>query len=320
MSVASALLAGCGGLASPIAAPGAMPQASAIAKHAAGRKSWMLPEAQNEDLLYIADPGTGGVIVYTYEPPRYKFVGFLADATAPLGECVDKAQQIFVTNSGGFNGGAVTFVYEHGGVNPIRILGDPAGLPASCSVDATSGDLAVAGGYSGPAQLALYAKQKGRPKIIPAPDFGYIAFCAYDDNGNLFVDGLNANRRHFILEELPPGSSTFVAIKVRNAINPIGGIQWDGKHLAVGDSYNGTVYRFKIHGHIAEDIGSTPLNGVTSIDQFFITGSRIIDPSGPIDERSGWVNFYPYPSGGDPGRNLPNFSAPYGVVVSRAAK
>jgi hypothetical protein len=68
-------------LASPIAAPGAMPQASAIAKHAAGRKSWMLPEAQNEDLLYIADPGTGGVIVYTYEPPRYKFVGFLADAT-----------------------------------------------------------------------------------------------------------------------------------------------------------------------------------------------------------------------------------------------
>jgi hypothetical protein len=41
--IAVALLTGCGGSQPPIGAPGAMPQASAIAMHADRGKSWMLP-------------------------------------------------------------------------------------------------------------------------------------------------------------------------------------------------------------------------------------------------------------------------------------
>src|ERR1700729_3013592 len=86
IGAAAALLAGCGGSQPPIGAPGAMQQTSTLATRAAHGKSWMLPEAKSEDLLYIADPGSGGVIVYRY--PRLKFVGMLTGPPAPLAECV----------------------------------------------------------------------------------------------------------------------------------------------------------------------------------------------------------------------------------------
>jgi len=316
----ASLLTACDGLRqAPALTPldGGSPMAAGRASQAMHGRSWMLPQAKDQDLLYVSDPGTGGVMVYTYNPPRYTFVGILSDAYQPLGECVDRQQQIFITNSGAL-GGAVTLVYDHGGTVPIRVLGDPVATPQACAVNPTNGDLAVTGGYDVP-EFVIYAKGKGRPKVISAPDFGFVSFCAYDDAGNLFVDGLNAGRHHAILAELPAGSGTLTVLKVKNHIQPQGGMQWDGKHLAVGDPYDATIYRFKIEGDRAKEVGRTPLNGAYTIDDFFLTGSRVIDPSGSIEGRAGWVNFYRYPAGGDPGRNLPNFSSPYGVVVSRHA-
>jgi hypothetical protein len=62
--VAVALLAGCGGSQLPTGAPGAMPQTSALAMHADRGKSWMLPEAKSEDLLYVSN--LQNVKVYSY--------------------------------------------------------------------------------------------------------------------------------------------------------------------------------------------------------------------------------------------------------------
>jgi hypothetical protein len=319
--VATAMLAGCGGSQPPIGAPGAMSQSHAIATHAARGGSWMLLEAKSENLLYIADPGSGGVIVYAYRPSRLRFVGMLADAPTPLGECVDKAQHLFVTNSAGGGSGSVTFEYAHGGSYPIKILGDPAGVPNSCSVDPTTGNLAVTGGYhigSSPVTLAVYKKARGRPALYPDADFNYMSFCSYDNKGNLFVDGGNAGSNYFILAELPKGSGKLRTIAVSQTFESPGGVQWDGKHLAVGDSGKAIVYQFDIRGSTATEVGSTPLTGTRNVDQFFIDGPNIIDPSGYIEGRSGWVDLYNYPAGGSPTRNLPNFSSPYGVVVSLA--
>ena len=51
----AAMLAGCGGSQPPIGATGAMPQTSAVATHADRGKSWMLPEATSQDLLYVTN-------------------------------------------------------------------------------------------------------------------------------------------------------------------------------------------------------------------------------------------------------------------------
>jgi len=50
------MLSGCGGSQPPIGTPGAMQQTSAIATHAERGKSWVLPEASGEDLLYASTP------------------------------------------------------------------------------------------------------------------------------------------------------------------------------------------------------------------------------------------------------------------------
>jgi hypothetical protein len=53
--VAIAMLAGCRGAQLPIGAPGAIPETSALATHAAHGRSWMLPEAKVMNSLYVSD-------------------------------------------------------------------------------------------------------------------------------------------------------------------------------------------------------------------------------------------------------------------------
>jgi hypothetical protein len=65
-SMATALLAGCGGSQPPIGALGAMPQGRAVATHHGRGGSWMLPKARSEDLLYVSDPEKTDVYVYSY--------------------------------------------------------------------------------------------------------------------------------------------------------------------------------------------------------------------------------------------------------------
>ena len=311
----AALLAACTAPQAPIAAPDAMPQSSAIATHAQRGGSWMLPEAKSANLMYVADPAAGGVLVYTYTPPRFKFVGILSDPNYPYGECVDAAQDVFITN------GSVIYEYAHGGAKPIRVLGDPAGVPNSCSVDPATGDLAVTSGSrlgSNAITVAVYKGGKGRPKLYPDTAFNYLLFCGYDKHGDLFVDGGTATSNAFLLAELPRGSDTFTTISVKQAIEYPGGIQWVGKHLTVGDSFQHVLYEFDIKGSRAKEVGSISLTGAINIDQFLVRNARLINPSGNVEGRSGFVDFYSFPAGGSPSRKLPNFGSPYAVVVSTA--
>ncbi len=63
--VGAAMLSGCAGSRSSISAPGAMPQIAASATYADRGKSWILPEAKNEDLIY-ATGGSLGTCVFGY--------------------------------------------------------------------------------------------------------------------------------------------------------------------------------------------------------------------------------------------------------------
>ena len=185
--VAAAVLAGCGGSQPPIGAPGAMPQTSAIAAHADRGKSWMLPEAKAENLLYVADYGVG-VIVYSYRPWRIKYVGLLSTPQQAEGECVDKAQNIFVT-AGPYG----IFEYAHGGTSPIAILGAPDDEPLNCSIDPTTGNLAVVGSpyIGGSDGVAIYKKARGRPTFYADSGFGDYE-CGYDDKGNLLLVAMSS--------------------------------------------------------------------------------------------------------------------------------
>lgn len=304
---AAALLAGCGGSQPPIGSPGAVALTSTPATHADRGKSWMLPEATSENLLYIADYG-GGAEVYSYLPARLKFVGYLAAPVNAEGECVDKKQDVFITSSN-----LEIYEYAHGATSPKAILADPFVAPANCSVDPTTGNLAVVGyGFGKYKGVAIFEHARGKARLYS--ESWNSQACGYDDQGNLFIDGGGAGNIDFA--ELPKGTTKFINIPLNQSFNSMGGVQWDGKYLAIGDFYNSIIYEFSISGSTATEVGSTALSGSGTIWQFFIDRARgkVIVPS-TFEEYGGFVGIYDYPAGGMSHRTL-SFGSPFGVVVS----
>jgi hypothetical protein len=220
------LLSGCGGSQPPIAAPGAMPQTSAIATHADRGTSWMLSEAKGEDLLYVSNEQTG-VSVFSY--PNGQKVGSVSGGSLPIGLCSDSEGNVFIVDREGQQ-----IEYAHGGTNPITTLEDTGNDPQGCGVDPNSGDLAVAGG--GPqvsANIAIYPTGSGSPKVYDA-GAGVFAWCTYDSSGNIFASVGGSNSNYGGIVELPKGGSSFMPISIDQRLGAGGAVQWDGNYLYVG--------------------------------------------------------------------------------------
>jgi hypothetical protein len=310
--VAAATLTGCGGSQPPISAPRAMPQTAAIATHGDRGKSWMLPEAKTDDLLYVGG-NNDELTVYSY--PRGKLVGVVKNPDFYLlsGECVDASGDIFVTSLGNEK----IFEYEHGGKKAIATLQAATNDPAGCAVDPTTGNLAVttlAFGSSG--NVAVCPNAQGTPSTYTDPNIYYYYFCAYDTRGNLFVDGQSYGSS-FEIAELPKGSSTFTSITVNQSLNWPGGLQWDGKYLVVGDQDAADVYEFAISGSSGTLEGTTPINGADDVHQFWIHGHAIVGG----DHSDSEVQFWPYPLGGNSTKTITkDVGGPDGLSISPAKK
>jgi hypothetical protein len=276
-----------------------------------GGASWMAPEAKSEDLLYLSDMVANDVVVYSY--PRGQLVGTLSGFGKPRSECVDSSGNIWIADIEGLD----VVEYAHGGTTPIASL-STFGPPLSCAVDPTTRDLAVSGGLSGTVVSIYHERSHGRwsdPKRYSDAALGVPYFGGYDSAGNLFIDGLTRSKnRRFVLAELPRRSQNFQNIAVSQSISVPGQVQWDGKHLAIGDSgvAPSVVYRFSIAGSTATEVGKTTLGGSTSVRQFWIAGHTLVGPDFKRD-----VGFWRYPAGGSPTKMLASVHG-YGAAVSFA--
>ncbi|MGB6740499.1 MAG: hypothetical protein WBE59_08580 [Candidatus Cybelea sp.] len=302
--VVAASLAACGGPQPPIGPSGAMLQTSAIATHGARGKSWMLPEAKSEDLLYVSSD-YDGVQVFSY--PKGAYVGGI-DAFGS-GLCSDQKGDVFVTNTLD----SQVYEYAHSGTERLQTLYDNSMdfNPFDCSVDPTTGNLAVA---SVDARfVVVFPNAEQRPKAY-YEDMKHVSMdkCAYDDKGNLFVDQIDShNGRKNYIGELPKGARHFTNYVLDQRISHPGGIQFDGKHIAIEDQDSHVVYRLRFSGTKAILVGSTPLNGTTWVAQYWIQGKTLVGP----DENS-TVYFWRYPGGGSPVGSIQGLPEPYGVTVS----
>lgn len=277
--------------------------------------SWMKGSTSGE-LLYVSDIGAESVDVFSY--PAKKLVGTLTGFVEPNGLCADKKGNVFVADS--FDARIVE--YAHGGTSSIATLGT-GGIPIDCAVDPGSGDLAVT--------FYTNAKNSGSFSIYKnATGFGtsYAGlyrtfFCTYDGSGNLFLDGFNTGG-NVALGELAKGASSMLAINPQG-FDPgwAGGLQWDGKNLALGDqiadkyspskSYRNAVYKISISGQVAPLIKTVPLLGGQDIIQFWLDGQTIIGP----DASRGDVANYKYPKGGKATGEITGLYEPVGAALSK---
>jgi hypothetical protein len=317
-------LAGCSAAGSPPQPAGA--QAGAVS-HVPGQ-SWIDPAAKNYDLLYVSDLIAQVVDIYRYGH-GYKLVGTLTGFFNPEGLCVDRAGDVWVTNDTSVGVHQIT-EYPHGGTTPIQTLNDPDGRANGCSVDPKTGDLAVAdfwGPSEGIGNVAVYAHANGTPAFYSNPNIYYYYYCGYDDKGNLFVDG-ETQTSVFGLGELAKGGKTLKFIPVNETIYLPGGVQWDGKYLAVGDqvavkhNFTSVIYQFSITGSVGTDVGTTILTGSSQVAQFWIPrkykreGTTVIGPN----QNGKDTLFWAYPAGGNPINTISGETDPIGATISLAPK
>lgn len=288
------------------------------------KKSWMSPQATSDDLLYISNTDDQTVSAYSYT--KRKLLGTLTGFSIPYSLCVDGAQNIYVTNDYRFE----LIEYAHGGTKPTKYLPDPDGYPIGCAVDPTTGDLVVTNlegfstrhGMHVPGEVLIYKGAKGVPVRYFDTTIPYYYFAAYDDQGNLFIDGDTCCGVG--VAELVRGAKKFTDLTLDQSIQFPGAVQWDGKRLAVGDQDANVIYRFAISGSTGHLESTVPLGGAIDVFQFWLPrlnggtrDDRVVGADHGNKYYIGDIGFWKYPQGGSPVETIGNIQGASGTVLSK---
>lgn len=286
-------------------------------------------QARSLPLLYISDWKTNDVYIYDYTTGRG--VGRLTGFKSPYGQCVNRDGHVWIADLHNFR----VVEYAHGEHEPLRSLAT-TGFPIGCAIDPTTGDLAVAN-FSAPrssGSIEVWMRARGKPKTFHPAKLYYLWPPAYDDAGNLFVEGKDKNGPYG-LSEIPKGGAALRAIALHGAtIHYAAGVVWDGKHLGItdqnaNDANKTVIYRAAVKGVTATVVGRAHLTDDCDRDYADVAAPFAVrDASGGTEVVIGpnlWCpgrfGFWSYPSGGLPDRTLPNSpEEPFGESVSPAER
>jgi hypothetical protein len=243
----AATLVACGGSQMAPAEQATLPNVRQGTAHDEDGAASMLPQGRAGDLLYISNYSTSAVKVYGW--PNLVQTQKLTGFTFQESLCTDANGDIFVANTNADN----ILEYRHGGKRPVATLADlPKYSPSSCAVDPVSGDLAVTnsvyGSYaSQTANLVIFKHAKGNPKPYAISTIYYFYQCGYDVKGNLIANGSNRAGTTVSFAMLPRGRNNLEPVTLDHTFKFPGGIQWDGRHWAIGDQ-SATIYQFDVQG------------------------------------------------------------------------
>jgi hypothetical protein len=274
-----------------------------------------------QDLLYVsASDGSPNLLVLTY--PQGQLIGGTVLDGIPDGVCSDKNGNVYVT--------AVesTSIYEfaHGDTTPYRTLVQPDYFTSGCSVDATSGDLAVADfSLSGPpgkhGGVSIFSNATGTPKVYKTSKISWYEGCAYDGQGNLFVVGIHGRnldgpKDRVVVAELPKGGNSLDVVTTPQQFYRSGKISWDGTFIVLSSDSKPIVYRYRSSANGLLFKNSVSLDGGATAAPFWIQKNKII--SGGYNGNY-FVGIWRYPQGGNMKRLVSNVES-NGITVSVSAR
>lgn len=282
------------------------------------RKSWILPEAKDEDLVYADTANTPDTYVFAY--PSGKLVGKLVDNVSNQGAvCSDAHGNVFITGIQN-DGLGLIYEYAHGSTLPLVVWQENGVWPDGCGVDPSGGNLAVAAWNwaSGVSGVNVYRMPATVPAYYEDAEIIDYAFCGYDDKGNLFVNGQGSGPQMYFAE-IPKGASGFTNLHFNKYVDyaDMGQIQWDGRHVTLEDSSNRAIYRIRISGSNADAIGTTRLKewNPSSVVLSWIANGMVLAPTGSNDSQ---IGFWKYPAGGNPIQTIKGPQGLYSVTFSPA--
>jgi hypothetical protein len=234
--VALAMLAGCGGSRPPTAIPQG---ASNVVQVGRSQSSFDSPKKVAGGYLYVSNYQYDEIVLYRYDPKTMTLAGIgqisPQSIRTPLGSCSDARGNVYVVGGAGTGDTGAIVELAFGTVTVMQTLSDDSGPPSGCSVDPTTGNLAVTNQSSyytnsyHLAQVLIYKNGSGTPEQINA--CAYNGTAGYDPKGNLWLEC--ENKEIISIEKLPKGGSSFQPVTFDETYQYVGAIQWDGKYLDV---------------------------------------------------------------------------------------
>ncbi len=248
------------------AVSGAVPQAeSQRLAHRTPSSGDLLYVMTDVNVFYAVNYSTGKVQTVVYEPSGWG-----------AGDCSDTTGNVYILAAATSSQAGQIFKFAHGGTSPVATLTDKNYYPTGCSIDPTTGSLAVSNDATancpGGGNVAVYPNAQGSPTIYTDSTFECFLGTAYDNSGNLFVGGVaDGSGHYFQLAELPRGGSTLTNVSLNEQIpcRPLDGtcknsIQWDGNDIVVTvpmGKHSPVLYRVSVSSSNGTVVGTTTFKG-----------------------------------------------------------
>jgi hypothetical protein len=243
-----------------------------------------------QPLLYAV----GGSKVPAFIFPTKRLAGrlpWLYGETVSL--CAGRHHDIWATQDD--NSSGTVAEYAPGGKKALAVMAVPVGAPQSCAVDAKTGNLAVPANST----VAIFPKAPLYPPLFYTTiKHALNLFCTYDGSGDLFVVGYQPNSSVF-LAELLKGTKAFTKVALDRPLQAAGGVQWDGKNLAVADGLTTTIYQMAVNGGHAKTVGTTVLQGAQDLFYPFSVYEGTVSAT-LVQSGGGGIAYWNYPQGGSP--------------------
>ncbi len=257
-------------------------------------------KSRDPEIFFNALYGDGGR-VYIWEYPSGKPVGTVSGVTAQ-GLCSD-----YVGDVWGASGNFAVYFIEHDGYAQAFLF-DYGENADGCGVDPITHAVAVTNANG---SITVFPNDRDPGTVYPS-HLRAASYCTFDNHGNLFADGVDAQGKGQLVE-LANGSESLKTVRLGKRIAGVFSIQWDGSHLAVEASQSDgqiLVYQIGVTNDRGTILGQTKLftnyyiSPRSGFAQFWIQGHTILMATGTNSTYRSDLQFWHYPAGGEPFKTL----------------
>jgi hypothetical protein len=262
----------------------------------------------------------------------------LTGFSEPQGLALDMAGNLYVADT---NNSRIQ-VYAPGFKGAPRTIGDSGEFPAGVAIDG-KGNLGVANILTtsdGSGSVSFFNKGGTLLTTLTNANFTKVLFDAFDDKGNLYIDGTNASGA-FVAGEVVGGVSgkAITILTTGNSVGFPGGIAISSTHkIAIDDQQNVTIFTYDapVKGSLGMPITTTPLTGAGDPISFAFTrtnrhvwvadaareGSTAFARGKPPKILVSSADKYRYPKGGSTSKDIlfEHGAQPDGIVLARDAQ